>query len=72
MTHVQTHDRALAKLVADIAVKAELPLSLAVHAIERQIIEDTLKLCEGNVSRAADRLRIHRNTLGRKMEAYGL
>jgi hypothetical protein len=36
------------------------------------MIEGALKLCRNNQSAAAKRLGIHRNTLLRKMIAYGL
>lgn len=40
--------------------------------IERLYIERTLVSCDGNRSRAAKRLGMHRNTLNAKMELYGL
>jgi DNA-binding NtrC family response regulator len=45
----------------------QLPLKMAVHEFEKQIILRTLKTANGNQSRAADILGIHRNTLLLKM-----
>lgn len=40
--------------------------------VERLFISRALKACDGNRSRAAKRLGMHRNTLNVKMERYGL
>ena len=45
----------------------QMPLKMAVHEFEKQIILRTLKTARGNQSRAADILGIHRNTLLLKM-----
>lgn len=50
----------------------DMPLKQAVHAFERQVILRTLKAVKGNQSRAADRLKIHRNTLILKMQEFGI
>jgi len=49
-----------------------LPLKLAVREFERQVIRRTLRTTQGNQSRAADLLGIHRNTLLVKMVELGL
>ena len=48
------------------------PLALAVEDLERAHVLDALRATGGNVSRAASRLRISRNTLRYRMEKYGL
>jgi DNA-binding NtrC family response regulator len=45
----------------------QVPLKMAVHEFERQVIVRTLKAADGNQSRAAAMLGIHRNTLLLKM-----
>jgi DNA-binding NtrC family response regulator len=47
-------------------------LEEAVEILERSMIDGALKLSGGNQSAASKRLGIHRNTLQRKMQEYGL
>ncbi len=47
-------------------------LEEAIEVLERSMIEGALKSCAGNQSAASKRLGIHRNTLQRKMQQYGL
>ena len=42
----------------------------AVHELEKRFIARVLARCDGNLTRTADTLGIHRNTLTRKMRAY--
>ena len=42
----------------------------AVQEFEKRFIVRVLERCEGSVSRTADELGIHRNTLTRKMGEY--
>jgi len=42
----------------------------AVHELEKRFIARVLTRCDGNLTRTADTLGIHRNTLTRKMRAY--
>jgi DNA-binding NtrC family response regulator len=42
----------------------------AVREFERRFICRVLGRCDGSVTKAADELGIHRNTLARKMGAY--
>jgi DNA-binding NtrC family response regulator len=49
-----------------------LPLKDAVREFERQAIHRALRSTQGNQSRAADLLGIHRNTLLVKMAEHGL
>jgi DNA-binding NtrC family response regulator len=42
----------------------------AVHEFEKRFIARVLGSCDGSLTRAADTLGIHRNTLTRKMGAY--
>ena len=44
----------------------------AVSEFEKKYIRKVLEASDGNQSRAAKALGIHRNTLGRKMEEYHL
>ena len=44
----------------------------ALRVFERAFIAQVLARTNGNLSRAADTLGIHRNTLSRKMESLGL
>jgi len=42
----------------------------AVHEFEKHFILSVLKKTKGNLSKAADELRIHRNTLSKRVEKY--
>ena len=42
----------------------------AVHELEKRFIGNVLLRCDGSLTRTADTLGIHRNTLTRKMRAY--
>lgn len=42
----------------------------AVHEFEKHFILSVLKKTNGNLSKAADELRIHRNTLSKRVEKY--
>jgi DNA-binding NtrC family response regulator len=42
----------------------------AVHEFEKRFISRVLGACDGSLTKAADTLGIHRNTLTRKMGAY--
>jgi PAS domain S-box-containing protein len=44
----------------------------SIEDMERGLIEETLRQCDGNRTRAARRLRISRSSLWRKMKKYGL
>jgi DNA-binding NtrC family response regulator len=44
----------------------------AVREFEKRFIARVLARCKGNLTRAADALGVHRNTLTRKMLAYRL
>ncbi len=46
--------------------------SLSGEARRKMLLINTLQLCRGNVSEAADRLGINRRTLYRRMEKYGI
>jgi len=47
---------------------SELPLKNAVQLFEKKFIEDVLKECQGNISRAAEKLGISRYGLYKKMQ----
>jgi DNA-binding NtrC family response regulator len=49
-----------------------VPLAEAVAAAERAALADALAVHAGNLSAAARALAVDRNTLKRKMTAYGL
>jgi DNA-binding NtrC family response regulator len=42
----------------------------AVREFEKHFIMSVLKKTKGNLSKAADELRIHRNTLSKRVESY--
>ena len=42
----------------------------AVHEFEKRFIARVLKQCDGSLTRTADALGMHRNTLTRKMAEY--
>lgn len=42
----------------------------AIEEFEKSFIQSVLKRTKGNVSRAAGELRIHRNTLSKRVEKY--
>ncbi|HEX15679.1 MAG TPA: AAA family ATPase, partial [Deltaproteobacteria bacterium] len=44
----------------------------SLRQMERELIERTLKSCQGNISHAARQLGIHRTTLWRKLKKYNL
>ncbi|SHM34970.1 arginine utilization regulatory protein [Caldanaerovirga acetigignens] len=52
--------------------KSELPLEEAIESLEREIILKALKECEGNITKAAERLKIKRQTLQYKIKKYKL
>jgi DNA-binding NtrC family response regulator len=47
-------------------------LEEAIELLERRMIQRTLERTEGNQSEASKQLGIHRNTLQKKLVAYGL
>lgn len=51
---------------ACVVLQATLPDAVA--ALERDLIEEALRLHDGNASKAAQALGIHRNALARKLE----
>lgn len=53
-------------------VSLNISLGEAQDEVEKLYIERTLALSQGNRSRAARRLGIHRNTLNARIEKYGL
>ncbi len=55
---------------ADACMAYNGSLKKAVKAYERQIIEDVVTGCEGNIAKAADMLDIHKSVLYRKLESY--
>ena len=54
------------------AVKEDLPLKDAIENLERRMIKDALLKNADNISRAADMLKIPRQTLQYKMKKYGI
>lgn len=61
--HIPERTRAMAKTV---------DATSSLHVTFKKAIESTLDECEGNVSRAARRLKIARSTMYRKMKEFGL
>ena len=59
----------LEKLVEEMVDKG-VQFEDAVHEFEKRFIARVLGNCEGSLTKSADTLGIHRNTLTRKMGAY--
>jgi DNA-binding NtrC family response regulator len=59
----------LERLVAEMVEKG-VQFEDAVHEFEKRFISQVLCRCAGSVSKTADELGIHRNTLSRKMGEY--
>jgi DNA-binding NtrC family response regulator len=59
----------LEKLVDDMVDKG-VHFEDAVHEFEKRFIAKVLGCCDGSVTKAAEALGIHRNTLARKMGEY--
>jgi DNA-binding NtrC family response regulator len=59
----------LEKLVEEMVDKG-VQFEDAVHEFEKRFIARVLGACEGSLTRTADALGIHRNTLTRKMGEY--
>jgi DNA-binding NtrC family response regulator len=62
---------ALESLVREMVSKGIL-YDDARREFERRFLQCALDDCEGNIGRAADKVGIHRNTLSRKIEEYGI
>ncbi len=60
------------KEMVDHLVRMGITLRETQSEIERLYIARTLRACEGNRSRAAKKLGMHRNTLNAKIEQYDL
>jgi len=61
-----------ARHVASPVAQYPAPHGTALQRAEREVILQALKDCGGNISRAASRLGLHRATLYRKMDRYGI
>jgi len=59
----------LDKLVDDMVDKG-VRFDDAVHEFEKRFIAKVLGACDGSLTKAADTLGIHRNTLARKISEY--
>jgi DNA-binding NtrC family response regulator len=59
----------LEKLVEDMVDKG-VQFEDAVREFEKRFIAKVLGCCDGSVTKAAETLGIHRNTLARKMDEY--
>jgi len=51
-------------------VKGRITLDEGRRAFESRFIQHVLDTSDGHITRAADRLGVHRNTLSRKIEEY--
>ncbi|MFN4262553.1 MAG: helix-turn-helix domain-containing protein [Thioalkalivibrionaceae bacterium] len=66
-------DRALAGYFSDLGESAPSNLyDLVLREVERPLLELTLAHCQGNQSRAAEALGIHRGTLRKKLREHDL
>jgi len=72
MTHHAEAPRRDALLPAGAEGDDELPLKDACEQFERQYVIRILDRRQWNISRAARVLRVHRNTILRKLSAWGL
>ena len=61
----------LQELVGDM-VRKGIRLQEAHEQLERQFLSEVLSVCDGNQSRAAETLDVHRNTLRRKLRQHDL
>ena len=59
----------LERLVAEMVEKG-VQFDDAVHEFEKRFISRVLGACDGSLTKTADALGIHRNTLTRKMGTY--
>jgi DNA-binding NtrC family response regulator len=59
----------LEKLVEEMVARG-VQFDDAVHELEKRFITRVLEQCEGSLTKTADCLGIHRNTLTRKMAEY--
>jgi DNA-binding NtrC family response regulator len=59
----------LERLIEDMVEKG-VEFEDAVHEFEKRFISRVLGRCDGSVTKTADKLGIHRNTLTRKMGEY--
>ena len=67
----QTLNGHLCRLVSEL-VRQGISLAQASREFERQFVLAALREHEGSVSRSADALGVHRNTLRNKMAALGI
>lgn len=58
--------------IARLIFAHDMPLRVGLRAIERETIRIALRKCNNSIARTARALRIHRNTLARKMDEYGI
>lgn len=72
MTHHVEATTEDARLPAAAEDDGELPLKEACEQFERQYVIRALDRRRWNISRAARVLRVHRNTILRKLSAWGL
>ena len=56
---------------SDSATGVYVPAGMSLAELERTAVEQALSYCEGNRTRAADRLGISVRTLQRKLKAWG-
>jgi transcriptional regulator of acetoin/glycerol metabolism len=54
------------------AIACDVPTEAPLEAAERQALRETLDACQGQVSAAARKLGVSRNTLYRKLKRFGL
>ena len=55
--------------VIEVLVQAGLPLSAATKVFEEKYLGVALRVCRGNITRAARALGVHRNTIHNKRKA---
>lgn len=71
MSRAPTFRQRLESLVAEMVGKG-IHLTEAHDQLERLFLRETLRRCDGNQCRAAEALKMHRNTLRRKLDRHGL
>jgi len=58
--------------LADQALRDGLTMNEVLDAFHKQLLESALKLDSGNIFRSAQRQHLHRNTMSRQLQRFGV